>query len=131
VAAPGVLGAPYIYRARVDSVHDGDTIVAAIDLGFYLTLSVPVRLLGCNAPELGTPAGDGARDFLAGLLAPRTQVLLASEKPDKYAPRVLAKVLFSGFDVAETLIERQWAAPWDGRGVKPLPPWPRTVGVMP
>jgi hypothetical protein len=33
----------------------------------------------------------------------------------------------SGLDVATVMIEQQWAAPWDGNGKQPLPPWPRTV----
>jgi endonuclease YncB( thermonuclease family) len=108
-------------------VHDADTLVASIDLGFYLTLTVPVRLLGINAPELNTPAGKGAAAFLTALLPAGTEILLASEKPDKYAPRVLARVMLDGKDIAETLIAAQWAAAWDGRGIKPLPVWPRTI----
>lgn len=119
--------APYVYRATVVSVHDADTVVAAIDLGFYLTLTVPVRLLGINAAELGTPSGNGAAAFLTGLLPVGTRILLASEKPDKYAPRVLARLMLAGQDIAETLIAAQWAAAWDGAGIKPLPVWPRTV----
>lgn len=118
---------PYVYAAAVQSVHDGDTLDLDIDLGFRLHSFVPVRLLGCNAAELGTPSGEGARDFLDGLLPPGTRVALASEKPDKYAPRVLATVLLGEHDLAKILIDYQWAAPWDGRGTKPLPPWPRTV----
>jgi len=43
---------PFTYRARVDRVIDGDTLVMQIDLGFHMTAKVSVRLLGVDTPEL-------------------------------------------------------------------------------
>ena len=48
---------PFIYNATVVRVIDGDTIECDLDLGMNLTARFPVRLLGVNAPELGTEAG--------------------------------------------------------------------------
>lgn len=45
---PGIFN----YRARVDRVIDGDTIVMQIDLGFHMTAKVSVRLLDVDTPEL-------------------------------------------------------------------------------
>lgn len=43
---------PFIRRARVLGVVDGDTIDVQIDVGFYLTAVQRLRLLGVNTPEL-------------------------------------------------------------------------------
>lgn len=40
------------YRARVDRVVDGDTLIMQIDLGFHITAKVSVRLLNVDTPEL-------------------------------------------------------------------------------
>ena len=45
---------PFIYDATLVRVIDGDTIDCDLDLGMNLTARFPVRLLGVNAPELGT-----------------------------------------------------------------------------
>jgi len=43
---------PYVYRAKISRVIDGDTVVATVDLGFHLTAEHHLRLLGINSPEL-------------------------------------------------------------------------------
>lgn len=61
----------YVVR-RVAKVIDGDTFDFDLDLGFYATLRVRVRLMdidtwevyGVNAHELGVPARDAAADWL-------------------------------------------------------------------
>lgn len=119
---------PYVFRAKTIEVLDADSVRMDIDCGFSITYRTIVRLFGCNAAELGTPGGDAARDFLTAMLPVGCPVLLASEKPDKFGGRILAVVqLAGGTDVAQLLIEQGWAAPWNGRGVKPVPPWPREV----
>lgn len=116
--------------AVVVEVHDGDTLTVNIitDVGFENTLIQHrvMRILGTNARELTQPGGVECRDWLRTLLPVGAVVGLASVKPDKYAPRYLAKVtLPDGRDLAAVMIEQNWAAPWNGVGVKPIPPWPR------
>jgi endonuclease YncB( thermonuclease family) len=86
-----------------------------------------VRLAGCNARELSDPdGGPQAKANLAVLLPPGTQVVLQTVKPDKYADRYDAVVITSGgVDLVHLLINNGWLAPWNGRGVRPVPPWPR------
>ena len=44
---------PYIYKAEVVSVYDGDTITVDIDLGFNVVLrKQKIRLGGINTPEI-------------------------------------------------------------------------------
>lgn len=128
-----VFPAPFIYNATVVSVHDGDTINVIIDRGMYDYAGssehpVPVRLVGCNARELNEPGGPDAEANLAALLPPGTKVVLATLRPDKYAPRWDAYVATETIpDLAAKLIDEQWAAAWNGQGKRPNPPWPRTV----
>lgn len=43
----------YFYTAEIQSVYDGDTVTAQIDLGFRLHMSkAKLRLLGINTPEM-------------------------------------------------------------------------------
>lgn len=129
--------APFTYNAVVVRVVDGDTINVVVDRGMYeysgsTDNPIPVRLLGCNAREHGTPGGDAAKANLEALLPVGTPVVLQTARPDKFAPRWDAAVMYRGADgrfheLVDDLIAQQWAAAWDGKGEKPLPPWPRTV----
>jgi micrococcal nuclease len=130
--------APFTYNATVLRVVDGDTIEVDVDFGFYHHQTpTPVRLLGCNAWEKNTEAGAAAKANLEELLPPGTPVVLHTAKPDKYAPRwdadVQSNVVYGGgkltASISQWLISTGWAAPWDGKGTAPLPPWPRTVAA--
>lgn len=122
----------YTYTAAVLSVHDGDTITADVDLGFGVWVSRQAfRLLGLNARELSQLGGPEARDNLAALLLSPTAthvVTLTSVKPDKFGGRYDAVITMpDGADLASLLIAEGWAAAWNGKGPKPVPPWPREV----
>lgn len=109
-------------------VVDGDTIWVEIDHGLSMFSRWPVRVLGCNAAERGTEGGDAATAHLTALLPAGTRVGVLSVQWDKYGGRILGYVrLVDGQDLGALLIATQWAAPWDGRGKAPVPPWPRTV----
>ena len=126
----------FSYPGIVQSVHDGDSLHIDLDMGFGMwnrgvAKSKPgmlVRLAACNARELSEPGGTEARDALAALLPVGTQVQVLSLGWDKYGGRITANVLLPNRrDLAALLVNQQWAAAWDGRGERPLPPWPRTV----
>ncbi len=42
----------YDYRCRITRIIDGDSLETVIDVGFYITTTHRVRLLGVDAPEL-------------------------------------------------------------------------------
>lgn len=123
----------FTYNATVLRVLDGDTLEVDVDHGFYVHQTpTPVRLLNCNAAEKDTEAGAAAKAHLEALLPVGTPVVLSTAKPDKFAPRWDADVTYRGADgryrdLVADLIAEQWAAPWDGKGEKPVPPWPREV----
>ena len=121
-AAPVVT--PYVYHARVDAIHDGDTLTAYISLGFEIAKNAQrIRLLGLNCPELNTPAGKAAQRWLAAKILGKW-VILQTEKDhdDKFGGRKLGRVWLGGECINQSLIAAGHAAPWDGQGPKPLPP---------
>jgi endonuclease YncB( thermonuclease family) len=61
----------YIYRATGTRVVDGDTFIAAVDLGFRVTYSCIVRLHGINAPEKNKTGGQSAKAALEQLVLNR------------------------------------------------------------
>jgi micrococcal nuclease len=56
----------YEYFAVVDRVVDGDTLAIDVDLGCDAHIKMTVRLLGVNAPEHGSEAGDLATSYVEG-----------------------------------------------------------------
>jgi hypothetical protein len=51
---------------------------------------------------------------------------------DKYGDRLDAVVTYlaadgTPHDLVTDLVAAQWLAPWNGVGIQPKPPWPRTV----
>lgn len=58
----------YTYRATVQRVVDGDTVVCVLDVGFHTYHIEHLRLRAVNAPELfsgnNREAGAAARDFV-------------------------------------------------------------------
>jgi micrococcal nuclease len=82
----------YEYRATVVSVYDADTVRLDVDLGFNTWVrNWPFRLNGIDAPELGTPAGRAARDYLRSLCPPGAQLtaITIKDRAEKYG-RMLA-----------------------------------------
>lgn len=117
--------------AYITRVIDGDTVDVDIDVGWDVWVrNQSLRLAGCNAREHSQAGGPEAAANLAQLLPAGTQVTLTSIKPDKFGGRYDAVIkLPDGRDLTLLLIAQQWAAAWNGQGVKPVPPWPRTVGA--
>jgi endonuclease YncB( thermonuclease family) len=151
-----VNGLTYQYQAQVIDVHDGDTVKVMVpllrvnkgrkpgtlprNLGFhvyvelvpwldakpYATLHAPMRFLGLNAPELATPAGKTARDYLLTLISVgdvitiRSSVAAHEVDPDKFGDRWDAVLVRKdGLNVNDAMVASGHALPWDGQGVKP------------
>lgn len=117
----------YVYDAVIARIVDGDTLIVSVSLGFNTWRhNQAIRLAGCNARELHEPGGQEARAHLVSFLPVGTEVLIASVKTDKYGQRYDATVtLPDGVDLVGALLAEGWVTPWDGRGNKPVPPWPR------
>ena len=117
---PAEIPTPYVYRAEVLSVYDGDTITVALDLGLNIGAKVKCRLLGIDTPEIRTKsamekkAGFKARDRLREMILGKRVVLHSVKRPDKYG-RLLVKVWTEedGF-VNGVLLEEGLAREYDG-----------------
>ena len=103
------------YYATVIKVIDGDTIDLAVDLGFHVGVSIRVRLMGVDAPEVSTAEGKVVRDRLRTELPIGTKVEIHTEKypGDKYG-RWLARVSGPTGDLAEWLLTQDMAKPYSG-----------------
>lgn len=128
----------YTYDAVVKSVHDGDTVTLDMDLGLDVHLSdFKVRLAGINAPELPTPEGKAAREFLAALLPAGTAILVdtVKDRQEKYGRylgvlRIGANPSMTGklpvmdregkVSVNDYMVLNGYAKPYSGKGPKPV-----------
>ncbi len=110
------------------SVHDGDGAILLVRVAtdpHRLWAEVDGRLTGYNARELEEPGGFEAYEYLGQLLPRGTEVTVTLHGPDKYGGRTLISVqLADGRDVATEMITSGYAARWNGKGPKPVPPWP-------
>jgi micrococcal nuclease len=118
---PAVLN--YFYAAKVINVVDGDTVKLLIDVGFSIWISQTVRLIGINAPEISTPEGKAAKEWLAARMLPGLEVYIQTtkDKTEKYG-RLLGKVFIKAekntYDSADSfndkLVAAGMARPYDG-----------------
>jgi endonuclease YncB( thermonuclease family) len=93
----------YTYKACLDRVVDGDTILLTVDAGFDIWLDLRARLRGIDAPELSTAAGYRARQFVAGRLSGRKSIVVKTYRTDKYG-RYLVDIFYlpEGSDPRDT-----------------------------
>lgn len=117
--------APYVYRALILSVYDGDTVTAEIDLGMNIKRKVSCRLMGIDTPEIrGKTAYEKdlakvARDRVRALIMDKWVILHSVAKPDKYG-RLLAKIWDDDHGyVNQLLLDEGLAHEYDG-GTKQL-----------
>lgn len=102
----------YEYKAKVVRWIDGDTLLADIDLGFYVTVQQKVRLLRINAPELQSDVpyqmrrAKHARAVAKKFCPDGSEVTLITQKQNKdvYA-RYLAEVVYKGKNLSDYLLK--------------------------
>lgn len=122
---------PFVYRATLLDVHDGDTIRVQVDHGFRRYEEVGIRLLDLACRELSEPGGKEARDYVKTLLVPGQPLALYTAKPDKYSGRWDAEVIYERdgdvHNLAEDIIDAGYGLPWNGSGKQPKPAWPLPI----
>lgn len=97
---------PYLYRAKIDRIIDGDTYVLAVDLGFRVSLVITGRLRGVDCPELNTPAGVTARKYVADLIAAQPDLVIQSYKDQQSFARWIVDVwLTDGRSLSDVLVD--------------------------
>ncbi|HDH51566.1 MAG TPA: DUF1016 family protein [Nitrospirae bacterium] len=88
----------YTYRAYLDYVIDGDTIVFYVDLGFRTYSRQKLRLRGIDTPELPTPKGKKAKTFVEEILKKPKIITIKTYRKDKY-DRYLADIFVGSKEV--------------------------------
>ena len=111
----------YAVPATVNYIVDGDTFAAYVNLNPDVKITVRVRLINADTPELSGKCESEiaraklAKARLAELIPVGTTVELANIKDDKYLGRIDANVIMpGGADVGEILIRENMARPYGG-----------------
>ena len=106
------------FQAKVRRVVDGDTLDLDIDLGFHITLSERVRLMGIDTPETRTrnlvEKADGlkAKEFVIGFVADGN-VVIKVHGFGKFG-RPLADLFVNGVSLNKKLVKLGYASPYFG-----------------
>lgn len=87
-------GGPFIYRAEVMKVVDGDTLLLRLDLGFQVWKEQRIRLAGIDAPALDADGGPEAMDYVQTQMAKAKAVTVSTIKIDIYG-RYVGHVFYS------------------------------------
>ncbi|MDD3374350.1 MAG: thermonuclease family protein [Candidatus Omnitrophica bacterium] len=83
----------YTFKAHVERVVDGDTLVCNVDCGFGIWSRQKLRLKGIDAPEMDTVMGVKAKSFVEDVLRNCVFIIVKTSKSDKY-DRYLADIFF-------------------------------------
>jgi micrococcal nuclease len=115
------------YEFKVLRVIDGDTVV--IDAPYLpeeLGQKLNLRIVGIDTPESGGRAkcdkerelASSAKQFVTSSLESATKVEVVLVKWDKFGGRVLGDLIIDGNHLSTSLIIRQLAVIYNGRGKK-------------
>lgn len=83
----------YTYAAKITKVTDGDTLTVMADMGFGLRSKQKLRLRRINAPELASPHGKKAKDFVVKQLKSCSSVVVKTYSTDIF-DRYLVDVFY-------------------------------------
>lgn len=102
----------YQYKAEVIKVVDGDTVHLSVDLGFDIKRRDAFRLYGINAPEMNTPEGIAAKEWLVQKLTEGVLIITTrKDKREKYG-RYLATLWIDQKNVNDQMVEAGHAVPY-------------------
>lgn len=87
------MGNMWTVPGEVLRVVDGDTVAIRLSLGWHIYTDKNCRVLGVNAPELGTVPGAAAKAWAIAALPVTSAVTFVSHELDKYG-RPLGQILY-------------------------------------
>ena len=93
----------HVYAGVLEQIVDGDTLIVRIDLGFHVWFSERLRLRGIDTPELATPAGVAARDFVIAQLKGIERVVIQTFTVDLYGRYVCDVFYLPGMTETEVI----------------------------
>lgn len=104
----------YTYAAEIVRWIDGDTVDVKVDVGFYITSEVRLRLFGLDTPERGSVNYREAWMKARQLAPSGAKVVVKTYKvADKYG-RFLADIYAGDAFINNVLIEQGLAKPYFG-----------------
>lgn len=86
--------ATYVYKAAVERIVDGDTLILRIDLGFQVWKEQRIRLAGIDCPPIDEKKGYEAFEYVRDQLARAPFVMVKTHQIDIYG-RYVAHVFYS------------------------------------
>jgi endonuclease YncB( thermonuclease family) len=111
---------PYCHYFILDHVHDGDTLVGMIDLGFNKWWKWRIRFARTNSDELNSidPAKRAkailARDYLVGRLPVGCKLYFVSKKLDEY-DRPISEIYYNGVNLNDEMLANGLADNYKGK----------------
>ena len=86
----------FTYKAHVDKVIDGDTLLTSFDFGCDISISQKLRLRGIDCPEMDTEEGKKAKRFVESRLKDCDFIIVKTykDRSDKF-DRYLADIFYS------------------------------------
>jgi micrococcal nuclease len=113
---PVVNYSPYVYKAYIKEVFDGDTCTATVDLGMRVSMDIKIRLYGINAPEMrGGDKGNGvrSREYLRNLILGKDVIIKTyKDKTEKFG-RWLAEIFVDDQNVNQVMVQDGYAKKYD------------------
>lgn len=85
----------YVYKFKVQSIVDGDTIRGEVDWGDGLKKNIYIRFHLTEAPPIETPEGQKSKEYLESLISPNQEIIVETIKKDKYHSRYVGNVYLS------------------------------------
>ena len=110
----------YKYNAMIIRVIDGDTVVAAVDLGFRIIRTIKIRFAGIDSYELkdkkNLEKALAAKKYLEEIILNK-EVMLKSLKPGKYHDRYIAFLYLDNNkkSVNDIMIEKDLVKPYTNK----------------
>lgn len=103
------------FTARVEKVHDGDTIRVTTD---FRDFSFPIRLSKLASPELNEEGGRESRNWLRKQIqGEEISVILSKQRVEKWG-RLLGDVIFMGDSMSDASIRTGHGVDWEQRNNK-------------
>jgi endonuclease YncB( thermonuclease family) len=87
-------GEPFIYRATILRVIDGDTLLVRLDLGFEVLIGQRIRLAEVDAPPLNEDGGEEAYAYVRDQMAKSKKIVIRTSKEDLHG-RFVGHVFYS------------------------------------
>jgi endonuclease YncB( thermonuclease family) len=87
-------GGPFVFRAEILHVADGDTLTARLDLGFDVWKKEIIRFAGINAPPLKEDGGEDAFAYVRDQMGKAKVVVIRTGKEDLHG-RYVGHIFYS------------------------------------